>query len=146
MGLQPDHVHFRVALPLLIYPGMQLYCATSPWTFTTPYIGFSGSPHSGVSAKLYRYRWVNIKYFRVVIKESYSRVNDSKQQLNSFIIYDLDSIARVNEICKNCKKKKKNVRCRGSISRRLSVPYAILIQSSNQLSYRDCCQNLLNSE
>ena len=65
MGLQPDHVHFRVALPLLIYPGMQLYCATSPWTFTTPYMGFSGSPHSGVSAKLYRYRWVDIKYFRV---------------------------------------------------------------------------------
>ena len=40
-------------------------------------------------------------------KESYSRVNGSKQQLNSFIIYGLDSIARVNEICKNCKKKKK---------------------------------------
>ena len=32
-----------------------------------------------------------------VTKESYSRVNESKQQLNSFIIYDLDSIARVNE-------------------------------------------------
>ena len=42
-----------------------------------------------------------------MIKESYSRVNGSKQQLSSFIIYDLDSIARVNEICKNCKKKKK---------------------------------------
>ena len=38
-------------------------------------------------------------------KESYSRVNDSKQQLNSFIIYDLDSIARVNE---RKKKKKKS--------------------------------------
>ena len=43
----------------------------------------------------------------IISKESYSRVNGSKQQLNSFIIYDLDSIARVNEICKNCKKKKK---------------------------------------
>ena len=40
-------------------------------------------------------------------KESYLRVNGSKQQLSSFIIYDLDSIARVNEICKNCKNKKK---------------------------------------
>ena len=38
-------------------------------------------------------------------KESYSRVNASKQQLNSFIIYDLDSIARVNE---RKKKKKKS--------------------------------------
>ena len=38
-------------------------------------------------------------------KESYSRVNDSKQQLNSFIIYDLDSIARVNERKKEEKKK-----------------------------------------
>ena len=39
-------------------------------------------------------------------KESYSRVNGSKQQLSSFIIYDLDSIARVNER----KKKKKKVK------------------------------------
>ena len=39
-------------------------------------------------------------------KDSYSRVNESKQQLNSFIIYDLDSIARVNER----KKKKKKVK------------------------------------
>ena len=38
-------------------------------------------------------------------KESYSRVNGSKQQLSSFIIYDLDSIARVNE---RKKKKKKS--------------------------------------
>ena len=43
-------------------------------------------------------------YLIVSIKESYSRVNESKQQLNSFIIYDLDSIARVNER----KKKKKS--------------------------------------
>ena len=41
-----------------------------------------------------------------MIKESYSRVNDSKQQLNSFIIYDLDSIARVNERKKEEKKVK----------------------------------------
>ena len=40
-----------------------------------------------------------------MIKESYSRVNGSKQQLSSFIIYDLDSIARVNE---RKKKKKKS--------------------------------------
>ena len=33
----------------------------------------------------------------LMIKDSYSRVNESKQQLNSFIIYDLDSIARVND-------------------------------------------------
>ena len=39
-------------------------------------------------------------------KESYSRVNESKQQLNSFIIYDLDSIARVNERKKEEKKVK----------------------------------------
>ena len=42
----------------------------------------------------------------VLFKESYSRVNGSKQQLSSFIIYDLDSIARVNER----KKKKKKVK------------------------------------
>ena len=41
-------------------------------------------------------------------KESYSRVNDSKQQLNSFIIYDLDSIARVNERKKEEKKSEIN--------------------------------------
>ena len=35
--------------------------------------------------------------FLVMNKDSYSRVNESKQQLNSFIIYDLDSIARVND-------------------------------------------------
>ena len=40
------------------------------------------------------------------IKLSISRVNGSKQQLSSFIIYDLDSIARVNER----KKKKKKVK------------------------------------
>ena len=39
-------------------------------------------------------------------KDSYSRVNESKQQLNSFIIYDLDSIARVNERKKEEKKVK----------------------------------------
>ena len=42
----------------------------------------------------------------LLTKESYSRVNGSKQQLSSFIIYDLDSIARVNER----KKKKKKVK------------------------------------
>ena len=41
-------------------------------------------------------------------KESYSRVNESKQQLNSFIIYDLDSIARVNERKKEEKKSEIN--------------------------------------
>ena len=41
----------------------------------------------------------------LLTKESYSRVNGSKQQLSSFIIYDLDSIARVNE---RKKKKKKS--------------------------------------
>ena len=30
-------------------------------------------------------------------KDSYSRVNESKQQSKQFIIYNLDSIARVNE-------------------------------------------------
>ena len=40
-------------------------------------------------------------------KESYSRVNESKQQVNSFIIYNLDSIERVNDNLqsKNLKKK-----------------------------------------
>ena len=33
----------------------------------------------------------------IVIKDSYSRVNEGKQQSKQFIIYDLDSIARVNE-------------------------------------------------
>ena len=32
----------------------------------------------------------------MMTKESYSRVNESKQQVNSFIIYNLDSIERVN--------------------------------------------------
>ena len=41
-------------------------------------------------------------------KESYSRVNGSKQQLNSFIIYNLDSIARVNERKKEEKKSEIN--------------------------------------
>ena len=36
-------------------------------------------------------------YINAIHKDSYSRVNESKQQLNSFIIYDLDSIARVND-------------------------------------------------
>ena len=44
-------------------------------------------------------------FWLVITKESYSRVNDSKQQPNSFIIYDLDSIARVNERKKEEKKK-----------------------------------------
>ena len=48
----------------------------------------------------------SIYFDDVTIKDSYSRVNESKQQLNSFIIYDLDSIARVNER----KKKKKKVK------------------------------------
>ena len=30
-------------------------------------------------------------------KESYSRVNEGKQQSKQFIIYDLDSIVRVND-------------------------------------------------
>ena len=69
---------------------------------------------------------LNIKVFQ--IKESYSRVNESKQQLNSFIIYNLDSIVRVNDNWQSIilKKKRKFVwkkmRRRGSISRRLSVP------------------------
>ena len=40
---------------------------------------------------------VKIINFTLGIKESYSRVNESKQQLNSFIIYNLDSIVRVND-------------------------------------------------
>ena len=44
--------------------------------------------------------------YRLYTKESYSRVNGSKQQLNSFIIYNLDSIARVNERKKEEKKVK----------------------------------------
>ena len=48
-------------------------------------------------------------YFqKVEYKDSYSRVNESKQQLNSFIIYDLDSIARVNERKKEEKKSEIN--------------------------------------
>ena len=51
--------------------------------------------------------YMNIElYILLTIKESYSRVNESKQQLNSFIIYDLDSIARVNERKKEEKKVK----------------------------------------
>ena len=46
-----------------------------------------------------------VVYIIIIGKESYSRVNGSKQQLSSFIIYDLDSIARVNE---RKKKKKKS--------------------------------------
>ena len=33
----------------------------------------------------------------VASKESYPRVNEGKQQSKQFIIYDLDSIARVND-------------------------------------------------
>ena len=60
-------------------------------------------------------------------KESYSRVNESKQQVNSFIIYNLDSIERVNgnwqsENLEEKKMRVKKMRRRGSISRRLSVP------------------------
>ena len=52
---------------------------------------------------------INIfKWTIIVIKESYSRVNESKQQLNSFIIYILDSIARVNERKKKGKKSEIN--------------------------------------
>ena len=47
-------------------------------------------------------------FWLVITKESYSRVNDSKQQLNSFIIYNLDSIARVNERKKEEKKSEIN--------------------------------------
>ena len=48
---------------------------------------------------------LTVKHYDLT-KESYSRVNESKQQLNSFIIYDLDSIARVNERKKEEKKVK----------------------------------------
>ena len=63
-------------------------------------------------------------------KLSIATANESKQQLNSSIIYNLDSIARVNERKQRRKNGKfvknlKNVRCRGSNSRRLSVPYVV---------------------
>ena len=45
-----------------------------------------------------------VETLNVELKESYLRVNESKQQLNSFIIYDLDSFARVNERKKEKKK------------------------------------------
>ena len=67
-------------------------------------------------------------------KESYSRVNGSKQQLNSFIIYNLDSIARVNER----KKEEKKSEINKNVKKCAAVPYAIWFQSSNQLSYWDC--------
>ena len=41
-------------------------------------------------------------------KLSIATANESKQQLNSFIIYDLDSIARVNERKKEEKKSEIN--------------------------------------
>ena len=82
--------------------------------------------------------------FRLILwhpnKLSIATANESKQQLNSSIIYNLDSIARVNERKQRRKNGKfvknlKNVHCRGSNSRRLSVPY--VARSSNQLSHRD---------
>ena len=39
---------------------------------------------------------IHKQFYIVTNKESYSRVNESKQQVNSFIIYNLDSIERVN--------------------------------------------------
>ena len=77
---------------------------------------------------------------RVQTKLSIATANESKQQLNSSIIYNLDSIARVNERKQRRKNGKfvknlKNVRCRGLNLRRLSVPY--VARSSNQLSHRD---------
>ena len=76
----------------------------------------------------------------IMTKLSIATANESKQQLNSSIIYNLDSIARVNERKQRRKNGKfvknlKNVRCQGSNSRRLSVPY--VARSSNQLSHRD---------
>ena len=75
--------------------------------------------YTSYTAKVKQYRKVCISFHRFsllavfsfscttsVTKESYSRVNESKQQLNSFIIYNLDSIARVNER----KKEEKNVK------------------------------------
>ena len=56
-------------------------------------------------------RYMLLRSGLYMIKESYSRVNESKQQLNSFIIYNLDSIERVNDNLqsKNLKKKKMRV-------------------------------------
>ena len=58
----------------------------------------------------------------VMNKESYSRVYESKQQSKQFIIYNLDSIARVNDNFLDYKiAKEKNMHRRGSISSRLSA-------------------------
>ena len=48
-------------------------------------------------------------------KESYPRVNEGKQQSKQFIIYNLDSIARVNDNFLDYKiAKEKNMHRRGS--------------------------------
>ena len=65
----------------------------------------------------------------VLAKDSYSAANESKRQFNRFIIYCPKGKWLFFSKKKKRKKECKNERCRGSISRRLSVPYAI--QSSN---------------
>ena len=92
---------------------------------------------------LFRKKRFDIKFFVrqnaskfAIGKDSYSTANESKQQFNRFIIYCLNIVPMVNDSLRKKKKECKNERRRGSISRRLSVPYAI--QSSNQLSYWDC--------
>ena len=56
-----------------------------------------------------------------VSKESYSRVNESKQQVNSFIIYNLDSIERVNGNWQSENLEKKKNACEKNAPPRLDL-------------------------